>query len=301
MSKGLAKLLTDSARDLFRYKSFFLLVFVLIWADRLLKTAVPRGGVGQDWGHWRDGGGQLAEWVFSQLPDRVAALLTDHRTFIMMGALFLAKQLVSIWPSSDMRRMHRRERGRFGLLAALISLTGRQVAWDALAVGTCLLIVGSWALAGFGATQLGWHLVPSAWWLALLAGIIATGLPVAMAGFSYSSKIAVLSQGSFMEKLALFMKLFTHRDVLVRSWVFFAVRLVVEAVFVAVVPLLLLWSLDHTWLRIPLAAMVATPVYSYLKMLSFKFFLMVYGRFDLVRREYPDHFGHRVPGGRPES
>ena len=293
MHKGLTGLLADSARELFRYKSFLLLVFALICMDRLINHLAPRLSDPFDWHASGETARQLARWVFTRLPVRIGDLLANPRTFWVLGILFLAKQLVSMWPSSDMRRMHRQERGRFGLLASLAALTGRQVAWDALAVGTCLGIVGAWGAAVFMTARFLWLRWPSAWWLAMVVVAGAAGLPLAMAGFSYSSKIAVLSRGSFTEKLGLFLKLYSRWHVLWPSWWFFAVRLLVESVFVAAIPLLLLWVLSDTWVRVPLAALVATPVYSYLKMISFKFFLSLYGRYDVVREEYPEYFLNR--------
>ena len=74
------------------------------------------------------------------------------------------------------------------------------------------------------------------------------------------------------------------------SWVFFSARILLETLFVAAIPLGVILFIDHFWVRMPLAAVSATPVYAYLKMASFKFFLFTYGRFHLVREEYREYF-----------
>jgi len=114
--------------------------------------------------------------------------------------------------------------------------------------------------------------------------------PLAMAGFSFSSKLAVISKGRFGEKLRLYFQLFLSRAVFVPSWIFFALRLVIELLFVIILPLIILLVIDVYWIRIPLATLIATPVYSYLKMASFKFFLEVYGAFPLVAQEYREYY-----------
>ena len=111
-----------------------------------------------------------------------------------------------------------------------------------------------------------------------------------MAGFSFSSKLAAITRGRFGEKLSLFFKIFTDRRLFGICWLFFLARIVVETLFVAAIPAGAILFIDHFWLRMPLAALSATPVHAYLKMASFKFCLYDYGRFDLVRREYPVYF-----------
>ncbi len=48
--------------------------------------------------------------------------------------------------------------------------------------------------------------------------------------------------------------------------------------------------IDNFWLRIAVASLSATPVYSLLKMASFKFFLEVYKPFPLVHAEYRSYY-----------
>ena len=276
-------LTVHSVRDLFKFKSFALLILLLIvldqWLSGLASTAdtwpaMPgRHDLGQHW----------AAWVFTELPGIVAHALTDVRTFTVVLGLFLLKQLISMWPSSDMRRMHRQERGRFGLVTALIALQSRQIIWDAMVLGMVGTLVGLWSLAGFTLGFIIWQQTQSAWSL-LLPGMLVGGVsPLVMAALSYSSKLAVISRGDALEKLGLFFQLLRHKRLRTHAWLFFLARLIVETLFVAAIPSVVMLLIPMPWLRVVLAAMIATPVYAYLKMATFKFFLLQYLRLSLVR------------------
>jgi len=283
-------LLINSAKDLFKYKSFFLLIFVLMLLDRLLKKIVPVGGPAIQMPKLQQLTQASAQYVFERLPHDVWTLLTDYRTFLVLSGLFLLKQLISLWPSSDMRRMHRSERGAFGLLGSLAVIRWEQVLWDAIAVGTICGCFVLWLGMGFTITWLLWQTTPAAHLLPILLAYGSLFLPMAMAGFSFSSKLAVISKGRFGEKLGLYFQLFLSKKVFWWSWIFFALRLMIELVFVVILPLIILLVVDVYWVRIPLATLIATPVYSYLKMVSFKFFLEIYGSFSLVHQEFRDYY-----------
>jgi hypothetical protein len=150
--------------------------------------------------------------------------------------------------------------------------------------------LGGWSLLSFLLVRTGWQQTHSTASLFFLAGLLFLGAPLGMAGFSYSSKLAVLSRGSFAEKLRLFYLLLTDWRVFWTSWVFFLARIMLETIFVALIPAGAILLIDHFWIRLPIAAVSATPVYAYLKMASFKFFLFTYGRFPLVREEYRAYF-----------
>lgn len=286
MKKLMRILVVHSAADLYKHKSFLFLIFILILADRGLKLL--GGGKKPDLGlsGLNHLGADTAEYLFVRLPGVVIDLITDYRTFLVLGGLFIFKQIISLWPSSDLRRMHRMERGAFGIGASLAAIRRDQVVWDAIAVSTLCASAGIWCLVCFLLNRLLWQWTPSVLWLVSLGGMVSLILPTLMAGFSYSSKLAVLSRGSFRQKLGLFYKLFTDWRLAGASWLFFAARIVVELIFVAAIPAYILLTVETYWLRILLAALLATPVYSYLKMASFKFFLVTYKPFDLVRHEY---------------
>jgi hypothetical protein len=294
-------LLADSAKDLFRYKSFFLLIFALILADRILKKTVAADRSALHLPALEKAGAQSARYVFKELPDAVLNLLTDYRTFLILGGLFLLKQLISMWPSSDMRRMHRRERTGFGLIGSLAALRWDQVLWDAVAVGSICAVTGLWALVAFILCRGLWTASPGAGPLLLLAAAVGLFMPVTMAGFSFSSKLAVLHRGAFGEKLVLFFRLLTDLRFLRRCWLFFLARIAAESLFVVAIPAAVLLLVDLYWLRILAAGLLATPVYSYLKMVTFKFFLAVYSDTPLVRQEYAAYYdsAKAIWGGRP--
>ena len=292
--KKLIRILTvDSVRDLFKYKSFFLLILLLFLLDRFIRSGAKGEVPHLDLHLIQTASEKIAVYVFGQLPDVVGDLLFDWRTSLVLIGLFLLKQLISIWPSSDMRRMHRFERRGFALFSALFSLKWHQFLWDAIAVASLCGIIGSWSLVWYLITRSLWQMWPAVIWLWLLAGLVFMATPLALAGFSYSSKLAVISRGSFGRKLHLFFELFLNRRVFGWSWTFYLVRQVVEAVFVAALPALIILSLDSAWLRIVLAGLIASPVYSFLKMCSFKFFLHVYQDYPEVREEYHQYFQQR--------
>ncbi len=293
MKKLLRILTVHSVKDLLRYKSFLLLIFLLLLSDRIIHRfvkspdngfALPRGfGIGP----------QMADFVFSQLPEKLVQWLFTPRVIAIAAGLFLLKQVISLWPSSDMRRMHRKERGRFGVFEALAALRGYQVVWDALAVGTLCGILGVWSVLAYLLGLWFWRHDLAIPGLLSTAGMVLSALPLAMAGFSYSSKLAVIRSGTFGSRFQLFIYLLVRWRLLWPSWLFFAARIVVEAIFVAIIPAGALLLIDSFWLRMMIATLSATPVYSYLKMASFKFFLEVYGAYPLVRREYGNYYQGR--------
>jgi hypothetical protein len=290
MTHLLRVLTIHSGRDLLKYKSFFALIFGLIALDRIVHRWLPAGRPGFDPGFLSGYGPKTAAYVFENLPGQVLDGLTDYRALIVVAGLFGLKQIISLWPSSDMRRMHRLERERFGLWAALAAIRWEQVVWDLVAVATICGVLGIWSLAAFILTRTGWHVHHNPAWLLSFAGLVFLAAPIAMAGFSFSSKLAVLSRGRFGEKLGYFYLLFTDWRVFWSSWVFFLVRILIETLFVLTIPALAILFMGNFWLRMMVAALSATPVYAYLKMASFKFFLFTYGRFPLVREEYRLYF-----------
>ncbi len=290
MKKLIHILLNQSLKELFKYKSFFLLIFVLILADRVLKYFSKSRQLALDLPKFNTLSVQVAEFVFNDLPQLLLQWITDYRTLVAVVVLFFFKQLISMWPSSDMRRMHRQERGKFGLASSLVAIHGRQVAWDALAVGSIVAITGIWIFGTYLCGLLTWNGYQSTFSLFLFAALTGLILPITMAGFSFSSKLAVISEGSFKEKLGLFFQLLLNRKVFLGAWIFFALRIAIEMVFVVILPLSVLWTMDNVVLRIAIAGIIATPFYSFLKMASFKFFLYIYQPFDLVKKEYQTYY-----------
>ena len=292
MKKLLHILTIDSLKDLLRYKSFFLLIFLLLFADRVIHRVVKTPDGGFVIPHAARLSVEAARYVFTQLPAELASRLFSPQVALVVAGLFLLKQVISLWPSSDMRRMHRRERGRFGLVEALTILRWQQVVWDALAVATACAAGGAWVAAAFGIGRAMWDQSGSALSLLVFGALAVLVLPMLMAGFSFSSKLAVISGGSFGGRFRLFLKLLTDWRLIWTSWLFFSARIVLELVFVAAIPAGAILLIDNFLLRMLVATISATPVYSYLKMASFKFFLEAYGAFAIVREEYRDYYAH---------
>lgn len=77
-----------------------------------------------------------------------------------------------------------------------------------------------------------------------------------------------------------------------RSWTLVAIRIVVEGLFVAAVPVGLFLAVACPGLRILLADFVAAPAYSDVKLASFKFFMEMYRSYPLVHEEDRDDSAH---------
>ena len=283
-------LVVHSVKDLVRYKSFLLLIAVLIVADRAFQhylrpdqarlTLPPLSELGPVW----------AAWVFEQAPPALGALAQDWRTIAALLGLFAVKEVISLWPSSDMRLMHRKERGRSGFVGALATLRLRQVFWDATASALLAGLGIAWLLIAFLPARALWLATGWTGWLAVCAALAALAAPALLAGLSYSSKLAVVSGGRFGEKLRLFLRLFTDWRMFWQSWVFCLARLAVEGLFALAVPVWAFATLDNFWLRIGIAGLFAAPAYSYVKMATFKFFLEMYKPYPLVHEEFREYY-----------
>ncbi len=286
--KILLKVLTlGSAKELLKHRSFIALIFIILIADKVLhhffsaekmQTALAPAEIIR----------VLPEFLFRGLPAHLAQWLFSPYTVAVLVGLFLFKQIISLWPSSSLRRWHNDNRNA-GMLTSLAGLKGSQFFWDfcalAILILTFLIWSGIWFLIGL----LWWSKTGSAVpaWLVLIC--IALALPLVMAGLSYSSKLAVLHNGSFAEKFGLYIKLFTVPHILGGSWLFFLARSVLETIFVVIVPAAAILFLDNEAMRI-LVICVSVPWYSYLKMASFKFFLFIYRHEQLVQLEFVDYF-----------
>jgi hypothetical protein len=283
-------LVVHSIKDLVRYKSFLLLIAVLIVADRVFQHYLRPQAAAVTLPPLPQSGAAWAALVFDEAPRLLGGLALDWRTLAALLGLFALKELVSLWPSSDMRLMHRRERGRSGFIGALGVLRLRQVAWDATATSLLMGLGLAWCVLAIWPARALWQATGWAGWLALSAALIAAAAPAVLAGLSYSSKLAVISRGGFGEKLRLFLLLFGDWRMFWQSWVFCVVRLAVEGVFTLAVPVLAFATLDNFWLRVGIASLFAAPAYSYVKMATFKFFLEIYKPYPAVYEEFREYY-----------
>lgn len=290
MRKLIRILTIASVKELIKYKSFFFLIFFLLLADRVIHRYIKAPEKGFDWPRWNELGDQTAVFVFTELPGQLFQWLLTPRTLAIVAGLFLLKQVISLWPSSDMRRMHRKERGRFGIMEALRVLKWYQVVWDALAVGLACILTIVWAtlsyIIGWGC----WHQTGSTVCLYVTVGLVMLIFPLVMASFSYSSKLAVIRKVFFRARFRLFLNLFFHWRLLWTSWIFFSARIVFETIFVVAIPAAAILFINSFWLRMMIATISATPSYAYLKMASFKFFLEAYRNYESVYHEYKEYY-----------
>jgi len=283
----LAILTLESVKDLVKHRSFILLIFLILAADRILRHFVDLSALKESlsFSAWQE---QLPQIIFIQLPQLVNEWLFSPLAFGLLAGLFLFKQVASLWPSSSLRRWHdtRKDQGLFG---SLFSLRVSQFAWDLTALTMLIGITLGWGLLHFSWSYIWWQKTGSGLAAWCFVATLLMVWPVILAGLSYSSKLAVLQNGSYQDKFGLYLKLFSNRRVFFGSWLFFLARIILESLFVAIIPLGALIYLDNVLLRTLLACASITPSYSYLKMASFKFFLYVYSPYPLIQREFQSY------------
>lgn len=287
--KILKILVIDSIGDLFKYNTFFILICFLMLLDKIVKKIAPKRGLDFIQKERLESIDKINTIVFQELPDAVLNIISDPRFFMVVAVLFLFKQLTSLWPSSDMRLMHRDER-KFGFIFSLFSLKWQKILWDGFAVSFLCISALLWSLVSFFISKFFYLSFDNIFSLILFGVLIIPVLPLTMAGLSYSSKIAVIDKGSFKDKFNLFIKLFTDFKIFFFSLIFYISRAGIEIAFVGVIPFFILIAMDITWLKITLALFIATPVYSFLKMASFKFFLFIYKDNELIKEEYSNYY-----------
>jgi hypothetical protein len=286
--KMLFSILTvESAKDLLKHRSFILLIFLILAADRFLRHNVDLSALKNSlsFSAWQD---QLPQIIFVDLPRLIGEWLFSPMVLGLLAGLFLFKQVASLWPSSSLRRWHDTRKDQ-GLLSSLFSLKGSQFLWDLTALTMLICITFGWGVLNFSWCYAWWRAsggtVP-AWCFVTMMVLV---WPVILAGLSYSSKLAVLQNGSYGDKFGLYLKLFSNPRIFFGSWLFFLARIVLESLFVAIIPLSALLYLDNVLLRTLLACASITPSYSYLKMASFKFFLFIYSPYPLIQLEFKDY------------
>lgn len=286
--KMLLSILTiESAKDLLKHRSFILLIFLILAADRFLRHSVDLSALKDSltFASWQE---QLPQIVFVDLPRLAGEWLFTPMSLALLAGLFLFKQVVSLWPSSSLRRWHN-SRGDQGLLSSLFGLKATQFVWDLTALTMLIGITLSWGLFNFTWCYAWWQQSGTAFPAWCFVAMLVMVWPVIMAGLSYSSKLAVLQNGSYRDKFGLYLKLFKSPRIFFGSWLFFLARIILETLFVAIIPLSALIYLDNILLRTLLACASITPSYSYLKMASFKFFLFIYSPYPLIQLEFKEY------------
>ncbi|PID77033.1 MAG: hypothetical protein CSB24_03580 [Deltaproteobacteria bacterium] len=288
--KVLRLLLVHAVKDIYRYKSFLVLILLVMLIDRIgshyspkLSAVIERPRI---WARMAD----VSEYLYGELPGQLGRLFSHYELFVILGGGFCLKTLLSLWPSSDMRRMHREERTGFGLIGSLLQLRWKQVGWDLVAVLLVCAISLLVLLVSY-ACGLAIHKGGNPQYSGFVVIACAAALwPLLMAGFSYSSKIAVISAGSFVAKTRVFLLLFTRWAIFFPSWLFYGFRIYLELFVIAIVPLFLNEYISNWGVRILLVSSIVCPVYSLLKMVSFKVFLYLFRQEPLVREEYRNYY-----------
>lgn len=283
-------LVFESVGDLFKHNTFLVLVLFLMLLDKGVEKIMPDKGNSFDIKAFTGSFPEFSNYLFISIPEKILLILNDYRFFLVVIGLFFFKQLTSLWPSSDMRLMHRNERGALGIILSLFSLKWQKILFDTIAVISLCIISLTWVLSIFFLTKTLWISTDFQYASLIFILLCLPVFPLLMSGLSYSSKIAVIDKGSFKNKLGLFFKLFTDKKIFTCSMLFYILRAVIESIFVIILPFIIIISFDIKFFRIAVALFIATPVYSFLKMASFKFFLIIYKDQDLIKSEYNEYY-----------
>lgn len=286
MKQLLQLLIFHPVTYLLRFRSFFLLMFIVALADRIvnhikalyhLNLMLPR--------FWRFDP-KTSAYMFFEMPGLVFRKMGPDDLFYIFAGLFFLRQAMLLWPSSDLRRMHKGERDPFGLPLAVKAIGGKSLLFHFSGLLTTWATAGIWCLGWFWISRFGWHHQRSGMWLWVLFSAVIFIIPLVSGAFSYSSRLAVNAKGTVIQKLALLLKLVTDWRIMAGSWLFFTFRLIFEAVFVVAVPIYILKTMEQGTLKILLTALLATPAAAYLEVVAFKIFLMCYQSYPIIRQEY---------------
>lgn len=298
MKQLLRMLIVQPVESLLRFKSFFLLMFLVTLGDHMVKHVkflyhlnliLPR--------FWRIEPKNSAYMLF-QMPGLVVKRMGSGDLFLILAGLFLLRQMLLLWPSSDLRRMHRAEREPFGLAGALKSITWKSVLFHISGLSAAWIITGLWCLGWFWINRFFWRHYQSGLWLWSLFFTIILILPLLSAALSYSSRLAVNSEGTFTEKFKLLCKLFTGWRIMAGSWLFFTLRFILRAIFVVAVPIYILVAVEKGPLKIFLLTLLTTPVSAYLETVSFKIFLAFYKDYPIIWQEYEIDYRNHINNNR---
>lgn len=290
----LSILTVESAKDLLKHRSFILLIFLILAADRLLRHNVDLSALKSSFSFatWQE---QLPQIIFVDLPRLVGEWLFTPLALGVLAGLFVFKQVASLWPSSSLRRWHNSP-GEQGLIKSLLGLKATQFLWDLTALTMLISLTLVWGGLNYAWCYAWWQEAGGALPAWCFVATLVVVWPVIMAGLSYSSKLAVLQNGTYADKFALYLELFKTPRIFCGSWLFFLARIILESLFVAIIPLGALLYIDNVLLRTLLACASITPSYSYLKMASFKFFLFIYSPYPLIQLEFKDYLTAMAKG-----
>ncbi len=288
--KLLHLLVINAIKDIWKYRSFLALILVVMLIDEVASHVSPKLSQFIEKPELSKRMADISSYTYTQLVDQLIALGGHIEIFLVLLGGFFLKALLSLWPSSDMRRMHRQERSGFGVLDSLLQLRWKQVGWDFVAVSITCLTSAIGLVIAFLIGLLFWSKNQSPYSAIFLLVTAACLWPVIIAGFSYSSKIAIISNGSYLQKLKVFVLLLSKLSIFIPSWLFYGFRIYLEAFILGVVPIVLSRYVDTWIIRIIIVSLLICPIYAFLKMVSFKLFLYLFRNQSLVREEYAKYY-----------
>ena len=268
------------------------LISILIILDRIIKSFPPNKYL-EKLDEKNINLSNFSLWLFEDFPFEILELIYEWKLWVFALVVFLFKQITSMWPSSDMRLIHREEGGNFRIIKSLININFMQIVWDAFAILTVGVLGILFFVFGYFLGFFFWRLTENPISVVPIFIVLIIFWPIGMAGFSFSSKIAVLKNITFLKKEILYLKLFYKPRIFIMSWIFFNIRIILSLIFVLIIPVSSLVYIENFIAKILISTISALPVYSYVKMATFKFFLEVYLVYPEIKNEYLDYFSKK--------
>ncbi len=272
--------------DLLNYKSFLLLMFFLCSADRFIKLIKGAYHLNLKLPPFWRVDPELSARMLFKFPGMIWKQMGSEHLMLAVAGLFLLKKLLWLWPASDLRRRHRKERGRFAIFGSLGAIGWKAPVWYLLALLAWCAAIAGWCAICFNICRFGWQRHPGGGWVWGLGIVLGVTLPWIWAGFSFASKLAVNAAGSPLEKLGLLFKTISAWRVAWRAWLFYLAWMSLELLFISLTTTFILSKITPGNLRLLLAIMLAAPFYAYLETAAFKLFLVVFKEYPAIRQDY---------------
>ena len=281
-------ILKSSIKDMFKFKSILMIVFCVVFLDKAsgtyLKPYIDQVSVSIDIDS------SISSYIFNDFPVFLMEVLSDYKSQLILFFLFVLKLVVSLWPTSGLRLVHKGDNSKSYFVKSVSHLRLSQVmlnvSIDFIILFACIV----WEVFSFAISYLLWKTTGSELSVLVLGLMIFMMIPFLFAGFSFSSNVVVMSNLSNLSKFRLFFKIYLDVRCLIQIWLFFLFRALVEIVFVISIPLYAILYIDDIFQKILIASISITIPYTTLKMMSFKFFLHVFENEKEIKNEFSEFY-----------
>jgi hypothetical protein len=290
VQKRLKYITVQPMADLLNHKSFWLLMFFLCIADRVLKLIKSTQHLNIKLPPFWRVDPELSARMLFKFPGMLWKQVGSGDLILAVAGLFLVKKLLWLWPASDLRRRRRNERGRFFIIGSLAAIGWKSTVWYLFALLAWCAAIAGWCAALYWVCRFGWRHYPGGGWMWGLGIAVAMVVPWMLAGLSFAGKLAVNVAGRPLEKLRLLFKTVTAWPVAWRAWMFHLAWMLLELLFIALTTTFILSKLPRGGTRIFAAVVLATPFYAYLELAAFALFLVVFEESPAIKKEYESHF-----------